>query len=283
MGAATSPSIVVATDYSADATAAIETAVAWARRISARLIAVHVISGTPGGSDASDIWRSGEDSEQRETLRLESHITQAAEASAAMIESRIVWGDPTEQILKQVASEQPLMLVIGRAGTLGGGTDGVGAVAHELLRTSPRPLLLCASAPHPRSEVRADLAQRPTVASLMRTPPVAIAQSESLERADRIMRDAGVHQLVVVDGERLIGIVTRHDLITQSGYFDRTRVDAVMTQDPISISPAATLRAAVDILLDEDINALPVLDDGKLVGVLSKSDLLRHLARQADD
>lgn len=282
MGAATPPSIIVATDYSADATAAVETAVAWARRIAARLVALHVISGTPGGTDATDIWRSGEDSEQRERLRLESHLTEQAGASDATIVSRIVWGDPTAQILALVASEQPLMLIIGRTGTLGGGTSGMGAVASELLRASPCSVLLCARAPQPPRDIRPDLAHGPTVASLMRTPPVTIAQSETLERADRIMRETGVHQLLVVDGERLIGIVTRHDLITQSGYFDRTRVDAVMTQDPISIPPDSTLQAAVDVLLDEDINALPVVHDGKLAGILSKSDLLRYLAQKVD-
>lgn len=281
VGASNSP-VIVATDYSPAASAAVAAGIDLARRLGSPLIAVHVIAGTPGGADASDIWGSGEDTAKREQQRLEQHLTACGGAPGAACDARVLWGEPVAALRELAARESPLLITIGRSGALGGGEDGIGAVARELVRAAPCPVVLCAAAPSAAPSASDVAADTKTVASLMRPAPVTIGQNEALDRVEALMRDAGVHQLPVVEDGRLIGIVTRHDLIRQTGYWEQTKVDAVMTQNPVCVTPATRLHAAITLLLDEDINALPVVAEGTLVGMLSKTDILRFAARRLD-
>jgi CBS domain-containing membrane protein len=129
------------------------------------------------------------------------------------------------------------------------------------------------------------------VRDLMRREVVTLDAADHLDLADGIMRLGRIRHLPVVSGERVVGIVSQRDLFRAAASsllqfrYDAERewlakipVRAVMTAPVFTVAPAISLRTAVEIMIDKRIGCLPVVDDGKLVGLLSESDCLRHLA-----
>jgi len=86
-----------------------------------------------------------------------------------------------------------------------------------------------------------------------------------------------MHQLPVVENGTLVGMLSDRDLHAHSGYLDRTKVDAAMTYGVISVSPTETAQHAARVLIERRINALPVVEDDRLIGIVTKTDLLRLL------
>ncbi len=274
---ANSTTIVVGVDYSPHADAALRAASALASELQAACVAVHVIPGEAGERDPNNIWGSGEDAGQREAERLAAHVT-ALLGTEARVSAVALRGNVSDALLALASERQAALLAVGRIGTSPAGEDRIGAVAHQIQIAAPCPVLVCgpaaaevAVAAPPVTALRVD--------AIMRPAPVTVAQGETLAHVERLMQQHGIHQLPVVEAERLIGIVSRHDLATQAGYLERSKVDAVMTQRPVTVSPQATLLEVAERLIEEDVNSLPVVQDGKLVGIVSKTDLLQQLRR----
>jgi CBS domain-containing protein len=100
--------------------------------------------------------------------------------------------------------------------------------------------------------------------------------SDSLSEAARKMWDQQTGSLLVMEGEQLLGIITERDIlraVATGTELDKTRVEEVMVRDLITIEPGASLRAAAHVMTDKWIRHLPVLDRGKLVGIISQRDL----------
>lgn len=135
--------------------------------------------------------------------------------------------------------------------------------------------------------------ERPTVADVMTPHPICIGRGNAIRTAIELMRAGGFRRLPVVEGERLIGIVTESDLrraantpasVTEYWYddpfiLDHIPVAACMTPHPITVTPATPLTAAARILRDRKIGGLPVVAGGRLVGIITATDLLNYLIR----
>jgi acetoin utilization protein AcuB len=89
----------------------------------------------------------------------------------------------------------------------------------------------------------------------------------------RRLHERRIRQMPVVSGERLVGIITDRDLRSERD--PAARVAAVMTPDPATTSPGMPIEDAAVLLRARKIGALPVIEDGALVGIVSESDLLR--------
>lgn len=274
---ATSATILVGVDYSPHADAALRAAAALARELHGGCIAVHVIPGEAGERDPGNIWGSGEDAGQREAERLAAHIT-ALLGAEAEVSALALRGDVGDALLALARERQAAFLALGRIGTSPGGEDRIGTVAQRLQIAAPCPVLLCGPAATAVA-IAATPAHGLRVDAVMRPAPVTVNQGETLAHAERLMQQHGVHQLPVVEADRLIGIVSRHDLATQAGYLERSKVDAVMTQRPVTVTPQTTLLEVAERLIEEDVNSLPVVQDGRLIGIVSKTDLLQQLRR----
>jgi len=122
----------------------------------------------------------------------------------------------------------------------------------------------------------------PTIEGLMRRDPVTITPLDTLAAAQSLMQRVGVRQLPVVEKGELIGILSERDMRAHSGYLERTKVDAAMSERLITVSPKDSAARAARLLLDQKINAVPVVEDGRLVGIVSRSDLLRLLVEIVD-
>ena len=121
---------------------------------------------------------------------------------------------------------------------------------------------------------------------------ISIHHGEPVSQARKIMVESGVHHLPVVSGDALKGIISWSDLLRISfgDAFgaDERAVDAtldhtftleqVMSADVVTVTSQTTVHEAAEILCKGDFHCLPVVDDGKLVGMVTSSDLLKYLA-----
>jgi CBS domain-containing protein len=131
--------------------------------------------------------------------------------------------------------------------------------------------------------------KRLRVADWMSTPAIVAAPTLSLAEAQQLMDRRHVRRLPVVEHGRLIGIVTRSDLraaqpseTSLSMYewralLEKLTIAETMTPAPLTIDPAASVTAAAQLMLTHKISGLPVVGGGRVVGVITESDLFRLL------
>ena len=115
------------------------------------------------------------------------------------------------------------------------------------------------------------------VAELMTPKPVTVAPSDTLEAAHERMEAGRFRQVPVVDKKRLVGILTDRDTRQYRGQLAYTRVDAVMSPHPFSVHPSTPVEKAAHLLMTNKIGSLPVVEDSKLLGIITATDMLRAL------
>ncbi len=114
------------------------------------------------------------------------------------------------------------------------------------------------------------------VGQKMTRKPVTVAPDATLATVRKKMGGKFRRVPVVEDG-RMVGIVTDRDLREHIGMLDKTKVNAVMTKKVVTVTFATPIERAARLLLRRKIGGLPVVDDGKLVGIITTSDLLKAL------
>lgn len=113
------------------------------------------------------------------------------------------------------------------------------------------------------------------VGKRMTANPVTIAPEEHLAEARAKMVQGRFRRLPVVQEGRLVGILTDRDLRQHVGFLERTKVNAAMTENLVTVRPQTTLEQAAQLLLKHKIGGLPVVEEGKLVGMITTSDILQ--------
>jgi len=113
------------------------------------------------------------------------------------------------------------------------------------------------------------------VSKRMRKEPVTVGPQDYLATVQKKMKEGGFRRIPVVEGGRLVGIVTDRDLRQHLGYLEKTKVNAVMTEKLVTVLPKTTLEEASQLLLKHKIGGLPVVEDGQLVGIITTSDILQ--------
>jgi len=121
---------------------------------------------------------------------------------------------------------------------------------------------------------------------LMNTGVVTISQDEDICEAMRMMALNNITGLPVIDDEgMLLGIITEKDVLVllhnrlEDTSFDRMvgTVGEFMTRKVVCFAPEDDLRDIAECLSTRDFRRVPILDHGKLVGILSRRDVIRHL------
>lgn len=119
---------------------------------------------------------------------------------------------------------------------------------------------------------------------------ITVDQKESLSEAINILKRNKIRRMPVLDEERLVGIVSDRDLkeaspskvssldIWELHYLmSKIKVKDIMTQNPITISPDSTIEKAAILMHDRKIGGLPVVEDNKLVGIITEQDIFEAL------
>ena len=122
----------------------------------------------------------------------------------------------------------------------------------------------------------------------MTSAPVVATPGTTLPDALILMKRNNIRRLPVCLNDRLIGIVTRGDLrgaqpseATSLSIFElnyligRVTLDQIMTRNPVTVTPNTTIGAAARLMLRRKISGLPVMEDGRLVGIITESDIFR--------
>ena len=130
------------------------------------------------------------------------------------------------------------------------------------------------------------------LSEIMNRDMVTVDKHASLRMARRILDQYRIRHLLVVDGKRLVGIVTDRDLrqaapsskspLTVSErqeFMDELKVKEVMSRKLITGSPTTTVHEAAKAMVQEKIGCLPVVDGNHLVGIVTEADLLEVLVR----
>ncbi len=125
--------------------------------------------------------------------------------------------------------------------------------------------------------------------------PITIDPKTTLPEAHKLMKECHIRRLPVVDRGKLVGILTLGDVreaspsdasslsIFELNYLlAKLNVENIMTRDPITIAPTATIREAAQLMLEHKIGGVPVVEDEKLVGIITESDIVRVLVQEPE-
>lgn len=126
------------------------------------------------------------------------------------------------------------------------------------------------------------------VAKRMMRTPVFLDEDDSMKTAMDTLKDREIRHLPVLKGgAKLVGILTETDIkqaspstataleIREVYYLlDKIKVKQIMTKRPYTISPAAPIEEAAMVMRDKKIGCLPVMEEGRLVGILTETDIL---------
>ena len=126
-----------------------------------------------------------------------------------------------------------------------------------------------------------------TVANWMTKSVLTIKPHDTLKQARELMTKHRVNQLLVIVDDKVVGIVTDRDIRDAypsslrlmrgkdvDDFADSYTVEEVMTYNVITMSPDAPLREAAQRLRKQRFGAVPIVEHGKLVGIITRSDLL---------
>lgn len=147
-----------------------------------------------------------------------------------------------------------------------------------------------------------------TARDVMTADPLVVAPDVEVRAAAQLMSENNVGSLPVVDGDRVVGIVTEGDLIMQDVKLEyptyihlldgfimyppstarfesqlkkavAAKVEDVMTKNPVTVQVDAPIEDVASLLADREVSRLPVLEGERLVGIVSKHDIVRAIAR----
>jgi acetoin utilization protein AcuB len=108
----------------------------------------------------------------------------------------------------------------------------------------------------------------------MHTRVERVTPRESVAIAFERMRRAKIRHLVVQDGKRIVGVLSDRDVEGMGSLRRVETVEEVMASPAITCSPDLTVRRAANLLRGRTMGCLPVLEDGKIVGIVTTTDLL---------
>lgn len=122
------------------------------------------------------------------------------------------------------------------------------------------------------------------IEKIMTRNPVTAEPSLSVEAARKLMRQEKVHRLPVLGKDkRLLGIVSEKDILRAAPASDAAQdaspltVESLMTRNPWTVTPDTIVEDAARQMAERDLSCLPVMKDGVLVGIVSKSDLFKMI------
>ncbi len=110
---------------------------------------------------------------------------------------------------------------------------------------------------------------------------ISVAPGTSVFDAIKVMADETIGSLIVMEDERLLGIVTERDyarkVILKGRSSENTPVSEIMTQDVMTTSSAKTVNDCMELMTERRIRHLPVVEDDRVIGMISIGDLVQAI------
>ena len=121
-----------------------------------------------------------------------------------------------------------------------------------------------------------------SVRDAMTEDPRSIGASASVVEAARMMREQDIGSLPITDGDTLVGVITDRDITTrvvaEAADLATTSVGDVYSQNLISVQPDKELEEALQLMARHQVRRLPVVENGRLVGIVAQADIALSLS-----
>jgi acetoin utilization protein AcuB len=130
------------------------------------------------------------------------------------------------------------------------------------------------------------------IRDMMTRNPVTVDSETLVMDAQKIMKENNIRRLPVVDKGKLVGMVTKHDLLEASPspatslsvhelnyLLSKMKVKEIMKKNPLTLTPDTPFEEALKIGQEKKIGSFPVMEGGKVVGIATESDIVRFLNR----
>lgn len=136
--------------------------------------------------------------------------------------------------------------------------------------------------------------KRELVSKIMSTNLITVNLSNNLSEAEKLFNENSIRHIPVVSGDDIIGILSLTDLLRVSfvdtygsdeadvdtAVYNMLSIEKVMVKNLVSVSSTQTIKEVAEVLSKNEFHALPVVDEGKLVGIVTTTDLLNYLLEQ---
>lgn len=138
------------------------------------------------------------------------------------------------------------------------------------------------------------LRHRVPVSTIMTKDIITLDSTDKLDTAERIFKKHNIRHIPVIEGEKIIGMLSLTDLLrisfVDSAFSDESEVETivynmftipqVMAKNLKSVSQNTTIKEVAEILAEKEFHALPVVENDKLVGIVTTTDLIIYLLDQ---
>ena len=131
------------------------------------------------------------------------------------------------------------------------------------------------------------------ISGIMSKNVIALTLEDNLQRAEMLFKRHNIRHIPVVNSEIVIGMLSYSDLLRisysevsedehniDSVVFDMFTIEQVMTKNVTSVSSRTTIKESAEILAQREFHALPVVDSGTLIGIVTTTDLLKYFIKQ---
>lgn len=132
------------------------------------------------------------------------------------------------------------------------------------------------------------------ISTIMSTDIITLKRDDDLETAELLFKRHKIRHIPVVKGDVIIGILSYTDLLrisfadavdeseteVESLVYNMFSIEQVMAKNVVTVSSSATIKDVASILAQKEFHALPVVDDGRLVGIVTTTDLINYLLKQ---
>jgi len=136
--------------------------------------------------------------------------------------------------------------------------------------------------------------KRELVSKIMSDKLITLNLSNNLVEAEKLFKENSIRHIPIVSGSKIIGMLSLTDLMrisyvdsygaeeneVDTSVYSMLSIEQVMVKNIIFVSSNQTIKEVAEILAKNEFHALPVIDDGKLVGIVTTTDLLHYLLEQ---
>lgn len=255
--------ILCPVDFDENSLAALNAAADLARRSDGTVFVLHVVPMIVQPTAMPvyvDIYKT-----QEETAWTRLKEIARKDLSGLKYELLVHMGEPAGTILRTEKKVNPDLLVMATHGRRGFSRFFLGSVAEVVLREASCPVLT----------IRAHPANKKNVGAWMTHNPVVAGLEDNLSTVEAKMREGDFRAVPVVrNDDEVVGIITDRDLRRLTGLLDSTRVRDAMTETVITVSLGTSMHEAARLLRQRKIGGLPVVEEGKLVGMITVTDVL---------
>ena len=136
--------------------------------------------------------------------------------------------------------------------------------------------------------------KREPISTIMTTNVITLNNNDTLETAEKLFKKHKIRHVPVVSGQTIKGMLSYTDLLrisfadavdedtdtVDTVVYNMFDIEQVMAKNLVSVSSTTTIKEVAEVLASKEFHALPVIDDNKLVGIVTTTDLIKYLIAQ---